>query len=72
LPLVPAQQCQFLAAQWVGRDINQYQIAGGLMAIGVVLWFVTYLINKRTNTPEGEPVGIQNVGKDDRLPPPPH
>lgn len=72
LPLVAALLCAFLAGPWVGRNIIQYQIAGGLMAIGVVLWFITYLINKRTNTAEGEPVGIQKVGKDDRLPPPPH
>ncbi len=69
LPLVAALLCAFLAGPWVGRNIIQYQIAGGLMAIGVVLWFITWLINKRTNTPEGEPVGMQNVGKDEGLPP---
>ena len=53
----------------MGRNVIQYQIAGGLMAIGVVLWFITWLINKRTNTQEGEPVGIQNIGKDDQIPP---
>lgn len=26
-----------------------YQIAGGLMAIGVLLWLITWLINRRTN-----------------------
>ncbi|WP_104172905.1 APC family permease [Arthrobacter sp. Y81] len=50
LPLVAALLCAFLAGPWVGRNVIQYQIAGGLMAIGVVLWFVTWLINKRTNT----------------------
>ena len=30
--------CAFLAGPWVGRDAVQYQIAGSLMAIGVVLW----------------------------------
>ena len=54
----------------MGRNIIQYQIAGGLMAIGVVLWFITWLINRRTNS-EGEPVGIQNIGKDNQVPPPP-
>jgi cobalamin biosynthesis protein CbiG len=33
----------------VGRNVIQYQIAGGLMAIGVVLWFVTWLINRKTH-----------------------
>ncbi|MFF2245930.1 hypothetical protein ACFVTM_17320 [Arthrobacter sp. NPDC058130] len=54
----------------MGRNIIQYQIAGGLMAIGLVLWLITWFINKRTNTREGEPVGTQNVGKDRREPPP--
>jgi amino acid transporter len=71
MPIVAAVLCAFLAGPWVGRPVIQYQIAGGLMAIGVVLWFITWLINKRTNTREGEPVGIQNIGKDDQVPPPP-
>ena len=28
------------------------------MVIGVVLWFVTWLINRRTNTPTGDPAAI--------------
>ena len=71
LPLVAALLCAFLAGPWVGRNVIQYQIAGGLMAIGIVLWLVTWLINRRTNTREGEPVGTQNIGKDDQVPPPP-
>ncbi|WP_104166201.1 APC family permease [Arthrobacter sp. SX1312] len=58
LPAVAAVLCLFLAGPWVGRDIIQYQIAGGLMVIGVVLWFVTWLINRRTNTPTGDPAAI--------------
>jgi APA family basic amino acid/polyamine antiporter len=72
LPLLAALLCAFLAGPWVGRNVIQYQIAGGLMAIGVVLWLVTWLINKRTNTPKGGPVGMQNVGKDQGLPPAGH
>jgi amino acid transporter len=64
LPLLAALLCAFLAGPWVGRNIIQYQIAGGLMAIGVVLWFITWLINRRTNAgPEG-PVGTQNISRD--------
>jgi APA family basic amino acid/polyamine antiporter len=37
----------------------------GTMAIGVVLWFITRLINRRTNGAEGEQVGTQSIGKDD-------
>ena len=64
LPLLAALLCAFLAGPWVGRNIIQYQIAGGLMAIGVVLWFITWLINRRTNTGPGGPVGTQNIGKE--------
>jgi APA family basic amino acid/polyamine antiporter len=46
---VAALLCAFLAGPWVGRNIIQYQIAGGLMAIGVILWLITWLINRRTN-----------------------
>ena len=71
LPLVAALLCAFLAGPWVGRNPIQYQVAGGLMAIGVVLWFITWLINRRTNKGPGGPVGMQNVGKDDQGQPPP-
>jgi amino acid transporter len=64
LPLVAALLCAFLAGPWVGRNIIQYQVAGGLMAIGILLWLVTWLINRRTNTGQGQPAGMQNAGKD--------
>jgi hypothetical protein len=64
LPLLAALLCAFLAGPWVGRNIIQYQIAGGLMAIGILLWFVTWLISRRTNAGPGGPVGLQNIGKD--------
>ena len=64
LPLVAALLCAFLAGPWVGRNIIQYQVAGGLMAIGVLLWLITWLINRKTNTGQGQPAGIENAGKD--------
>jgi amino acid transporter len=71
LPLLAALLCAFLAGPWVGRNPIQYQVAAGLMAIGIVLWFITWLITRKTNAEPGEPVGTQNIGKDDHLPPPP-
>jgi amino acid transporter len=71
LPIVAAVLCAFLAGPWVDRDAIQYQIAGGLMAIGVVLWLITRLINRMTNPGPGEPVGMQNIGRGDHVPPPP-
>ncbi|WP_087873186.1 APC family permease [Arthrobacter globiformis] len=53
LPLVAALLCAFLAGPWVGRSAIQYQIAGGLMAIGILLWLVTWLVNRRSNRAAG-------------------
>ena len=48
LPVVGALSCAFLAGPWTGRDPVQYTIAGVLLAIGVVLWFVTVAVNRST------------------------
>ena len=46
LPVVGALSCAFLAGPWTGRDPTQYRIAGVLIGIGIVLWFVTVLVNR--------------------------
>lgn len=48
LPLLGALSCAFLAAPWTGRNLVQYEIAGILIGIGIVLWFVTVLVNRAT------------------------
>ncbi|MGA8789575.1 MAG: APC family permease [Paenarthrobacter sp.] len=53
LPWVAAILCAFLAGPWVGRNPIQYQVAGGLMAIGVVLWFITWLITRKSAASAG-------------------
>jgi amino acid transporter len=53
LPLLAAVLCVFLAGPWVDRDGIVYQIAGGLMLIGVVLWLVTWLVTRATNRDAG-------------------
>ena len=55
LPAVAAVLCAFLAGPWVDRDVIQYKIAGGLLAIGVVLWLVTWLINRVANIDDEPP-----------------
>ena len=45
-PALAAALCLFLAGPWVDRDAIVYQIAGGLLAIGVVLWALTWLTNR--------------------------
>jgi basic amino acid/polyamine antiporter, APA family len=46
LPLVAAVLCLFLVGPWVDRDAIVYEIAGLLMGIGVVLWLLTWIVNR--------------------------
>jgi amino acid transporter len=55
LPILGALSCGFLVGPWTGRDVIQYKIAGILIAIGVLLWVVTVLINKRVGVMPGSP-----------------
>jgi amino acid transporter len=61
LPIFGAVSCLFLAGPWTGRDVVQYQIAGALLAIGVLLWGVTVWLNRVTGTkilaPDPEDLG---------------
>lgn len=60
LPPIAALLCIYLAGPWVDRDGIVYEIAGGLMVIGVILWAVTWLINKFANK-EDEPPHFQDI-----------
>ena len=44
LPVLGALSCAFLVGPWTGRPSIQYVIAGVLLAIGAVLWFVTVMV----------------------------
>jgi amino acid transporter len=44
LPVLGAVSCAFLVGPWTGRPSVQYAIAGILLGIGVVLWFVTVMV----------------------------
>ena len=46
LPIIGAVCCAYLVGPWTGRATGQYTIAGLLIGIGIVLWFVTWLINR--------------------------
>ena len=48
LPVVGAVACAYLVLPWTsGRDIEQYAIAGTLLVVGIVLWLVTVVVNRR-------------------------
>ncbi len=61
VPVLGAITCAFLVGPWTGRDPQQYRIAGVLIAIGVVLWLVTVLINRATGVKPVEPA-MQDIG----------
>ena len=61
LPVLGALCCAFLTGPWTGRDPVQYKIAGILIAIGVVLWVVTVLINRRIGVTATEP-DMETIG----------
>jgi amino acid transporter len=48
VPVVGALACLFLVGPWArdSEDWIQYTIAGGLIAVGVVLWALTWLTNR--------------------------
>lgn len=46
LPILGAVLCAFFVGPWTGRDGLQYQIAGWLLVIGVVLWAITWFANR--------------------------
>ncbi|WP_205474676.1 APC family permease [Nocardioides sp. SYSU D00038] len=62
-PLLAAVLCLSLAGPWVDREAEVYKIAGGLMLIGVVLWAITYAINRATGVGT-EFEDVEGLGKD--------
>jgi APA family basic amino acid/polyamine antiporter len=61
LPVVGALACAFFAGPWTGRDPIQYTIAGILIGIGVLLWFVTVAVNRATGVKPSEPA-MEDIG----------
>jgi len=45
-PVLDAIFCAFLTGPWTGRDFVQYSVAGVLLGVGVVLWFITVFVNR--------------------------
>jgi basic amino acid/polyamine antiporter, APA family len=62
LPILGAISCAFLAGPWTGRAVVQYRVAGVLIAIGVVLWVVTMLVNRAQGVKAAEP-DMETLGR---------
>ncbi len=46
VPVLGAVSCAYMVGPWTGRATVQYQIAGWVLGIGVVLWAVTWFLNR--------------------------
>jgi basic amino acid/polyamine antiporter, APA family len=46
LPVVGALTCAFFVTPFTDRDTQQYEVAGLLLVIGVVLWAITWSSNR--------------------------
>ena len=46
IPWVGAVLCLYMLGPWTGRDIEQYVVAGWLMLLAVVLWALTWFLNR--------------------------
>lgn len=59
IPVVGAVLCLFLVGPWARTDdqMIQYKIAVAMLGVGVVLWVITYLINKSS----GEHTGFTDI-----------
>jgi amino acid transporter len=56
VPAIGAVACLFLVGPWA-RDRDdwiQYQIAGGLLVLGIVLWVITYFLNRASGQGSGK------------------
>jgi len=58
IPVLGAITCAFLVGPWTDRDTVQYQIGGGLLLLGVVLWLLTWLWNRGAR---GKKTGFRHV-----------
>ena len=59
LPFIGVLTCVYLVLPWTsGRPIEQYQIAGFLVAVGIVLWAITWFINRKIR---GAATTVSNV-----------
>lgn len=47
LPIVGTLACAYLVLSFSGRDSEQYQVAGVLVVLGVLLWGPTVFLNRR-------------------------
>jgi APA family basic amino acid/polyamine antiporter len=52
IPVIGAIACLYLLGPWarVHEDMIQYKIAGGLLGLGVLLWLITFALNRSNDS----------------------
>jgi len=58
IPVLGAITCAFLVGPWTDRNPAEYTIAGWLLGLGVVLWVLTWLVNRGAR---GKKTGFRQV-----------
>ena len=60
VPYVGAVTCLYLAGPWARDEDDwvQYQVAGGMLAVGVVLWALTWFANRGLR---GQKTGFRDI-----------
>jgi basic amino acid/polyamine antiporter, APA family len=61
LPILGAVVSAYLVTPLSGRPSQQYVVAGGLLALGVVLWAITWLINRQLGIKETRISDIEHL-----------
>ncbi|WP_460817129.1 hypothetical protein [Nocardioides korecus] len=64
IPVVGAVACLYLLGPWarLEADLVQYKIAGGLLLLGVVLWAVTFVLNRVTGAADSRFEDVDHLG----------
>lgn len=64
IPVVGAVACLYLLGPWarLEADLVQYKIAGGLLLLGIVLWVVTFFLNRATGAADSRFEDVDHLG----------
>ncbi|WP_198664063.1 APC family permease [Jiangella endophytica] len=62
IPVIGAVVCAFLTTPLAGHTSEHYRIVAVLLAVGVVLWFVTWTVNRRLHRSQGDMDDPENLG----------
>ena len=61
LPVLGAIFCAYLVTPLSGRPAAQYEVAGLLILLGIVLWVITYLANRATGVDTSDDTDLSDL-----------